>query len=150
MYHCLHIQTPFVQPLIDRLLDIGIFIYEMLASYPPFYDEDPMKTYSKIMAGTIHYPSHFSTDAVSLISKLLQARVSKRLGMLQGGIQDIKQHVWFKRINWDDIYAKRTKAPIIPKIRSDLDTSNFDNTYAGDSQKILPYMDDGSQWDAEF
>ena len=32
---------------------LGILIYEMLASYPPFYDEDPMKTYAKIMHGQV-------------------------------------------------------------------------------------------------
>lgn len=122
----------------------------MLASFPPFFNEDPMKTYAKIMEGNIHYPSHFSTDAVSLISKLLQPRVSKRLGMLAGGANDIKQHPWFKRINFDAIANRTIKAPIVPRIKNDLDTSNFDITYAGDSQKILPYIDDGSRWDAEF
>jgi serine/threonine protein kinase len=39
---------------------VGVFIFEMLASYPPFFDEDPMKTYAKIMHGTISFPSHFS------------------------------------------------------------------------------------------
>lgn len=32
---------------------LGILIYEMLSSYPPFYDEDPMKTYAKIMRAKI-------------------------------------------------------------------------------------------------
>ena len=57
----------------------------MLASYPPFYDEDPMKTYAKIMQGTINFPSHFSKEAVSLIKKLLQHKPTKRLGVVNGG-----------------------------------------------------------------
>eukprot|EP00478_Filoreta_tenera_P002413 GABV01002498.1.p1 GENE.GABV01002498.1~~GABV01002498.1.p1 ORF type:complete len:108 (+),score=30.21 GABV01002498.1:256-579(+) len=40
---------------------LGILIYEMLASYPPFYDEDPMKIYAKIIHGNIQFPKHFST-----------------------------------------------------------------------------------------
>ena len=48
---------------------VGIFVFEMLASYPPFYDEDPMRTYSKIMDGVIQFPAHFSKEALSLIKK---------------------------------------------------------------------------------
>ncbi len=41
---------------------LGILIFEMLASYPPFYDEDPMRTYAKIKAGEVAYPIHFSKE----------------------------------------------------------------------------------------
>lgn len=63
----------------------------MLASYPPFYDEDPMKTYAKIMQGTINFPSHFSKEAVSIIKKLLQHKPTKRLGVVNGGAAEIKK-----------------------------------------------------------
>eukprot|EP00463_Aulacantha_scolymantha_P001639 TRINITY_DN2264_c0_g1_i1.p1 TRINITY_DN2264_c0_g1~~TRINITY_DN2264_c0_g1_i1.p1 ORF type:complete len:80 (-),score=7.83 TRINITY_DN2264_c0_g1_i1:279-518(-) len=62
----------------------------MLASYPPFYDEDPMKTYAKIMHGSITFPSHFSKDAVSLVKKLLHHKHTKRLGVVKGGARLIK------------------------------------------------------------
>ncbi len=50
----------------------------MLASYPPFYDEDPMKTYQKIMRGKVSFPSHFSKRAVNIISALLNTKPTKR------------------------------------------------------------------------
>lgn len=28
---------------------LGVLVYEMLAGYPPFYDEDPLGTYKKIL-----------------------------------------------------------------------------------------------------
>jgi serine/threonine protein kinase len=43
---------------------VGIFIYEMIASFPPFFDEDPMKTYTKIIKGDVNFPSHFSKEAI--------------------------------------------------------------------------------------
>jgi serine/threonine protein kinase len=55
---------------------LGVLVYEMLASYPPFYDEDPMKTYAKIMHGKIKYPSHFSKEAVSIVKKLVGSECS--------------------------------------------------------------------------
>jgi len=127
---------------------LGIFIYEMLASYPPFYDEDPMKTYAKIMQGTINFPSHFSKEAVSLIKKLLQHKPTKRLGVVNGGAAEIKKHPWFKNFDWDALIQRKLKPTIVPKIKNQLDTSNFDDY--PDDVNIEPYQDDGSNWDAEF
>jgi protein kinase X len=60
---------------------LGILIYEMLAGYPPFFDETPFGIYQKIMAGRLEFPKHFSTEARDLIRKLLTADKSKRLGV---------------------------------------------------------------------
>ena len=38
---------------------LGILVYEMLAGYPPFYDENPFGIYQKILAGKIEFPRHF-------------------------------------------------------------------------------------------
>ena len=44
------------------------------AGYPPFYDEDPMGTYQKILHGKLEFASHFSRGARDLVKKLLQVR----------------------------------------------------------------------------
>src|ERR1700753_2877510 len=99
----------------------------MLASYPPFYDEDPMKTYAKIMHGAVNFPSHFSQEAVSLIKKLLQHKASKRLGIIQGGAAAIKEHPWFNGFDWAALYNRQMRPPIIPNIKNAHDLSNFDD-----------------------
>ena len=129
---------------------VGVFIYEMLASYPPFYDEDPMRTYAKIMRGTVSYPSHFSKASVSLINGLLQAKPAKRLGSLKGGVSDIKTHAWFDGFDWSALIERRLTAPIIPKIRSETDLSNFDDYSKTAAPQIQPYENDGTNWDSEF
>ncbi|CAG8656196.1 12636_t:CDS:2, partial [Dentiscutata heterogama] len=50
---------------------LGVLIFEMLAGYPPFYDEDHMRLYEKILAGRIKYPSFFDSDAKDLLKRLL-------------------------------------------------------------------------------
>ena len=42
---------------------LGILIYEMLAGYPPFYDENPFGIYQKILANKIEFPRHFDVNA---------------------------------------------------------------------------------------
>jgi len=127
---------------------LGILIYEMLSSYPPFYDEDPMKTYAKIMQGKIAFPSHFSKDAINLITRLLHHKSTKRLGVTKGGAQNIKEHPWFSGFDWTALIEKRLPAPIVPKIKSPEDTSNFDDY--PDDDKVPPYVDNGTDWDADF
>jgi len=127
---------------------LGIFIYEMLASYPPFFDEDPMKTYAKIMHGRINYPSHFSKESISLVKKLLHPKAIKRLGVVRGGAKLIKKHSWFHGFDWESLVDMTMAAPIVPKIKNDLDISNFD-TYDEDDE-IMFYEDDGTGWADEF
>eukprot|EP00803_Ostreobium_quekettii_P004132 evm.model.scf_1618.4 EVM.evm.TU.scf_1618.4 scf_1618:25626-30433(+) len=105
----------------------GVLIYEMLAGYPPFYDDDPMKTYKKILAGKLEFPSHLSAVAKDLIKKLLQGDLTRRLGNLAGGVSDIKNHAFFKDIDWPRICSKQLRAPIVPLVTSQDDTSNFDD-----------------------
>ncbi|KAI5076604.1 hypothetical protein GOP47_0008669 [Adiantum capillus-veneris] len=105
----------------------GVLIYEMISGYAPFYDNDPMGTYQKILAGKLVFPPHFSRSAKDLIRKLLTADLSKRLGCLKGGADDIKNHSWFANVDWDNVLKKRESPPIRPKVAGPDDTSNFED-----------------------
>eukprot|EP00741_Cyanophora_paradoxa_P010446 tig00000037_g10101.t1 len=106
---------------------LGILIYEMLAGYPPFYDENPFGIYQKILAGKIEYPRHFDSNAKDLIKKLLVPDKSKRLGCLKNAAEDIKKHKWFKDFPFEELYARKLKPPIAIKVAGELDISNFDS-----------------------
>jgi len=105
---------------------LGILIYEMLAGYPPFYDENPFGIYQKILAGKIEFPRHFDPNAKDLVKKLLTADRTKRFGCLKDGAEDIKRHKWFKGVDWVKVYNRKVKPPFIPGFKSLDDTSNFD------------------------
>ncbi|CAG8460003.1 3010_t:CDS:2 [Paraglomus occultum] len=105
---------------------LGVLIFEMLAGYPPFYDEDHMRLYEKILAGRIKYPSSFESNAKDLLKRLLTADLSKRYGNLKGGSEDIKRHKWFHGTDWDKLLRREGRAPYIPQINGDGDASNFD------------------------
>mmetsp|Transcript_48583 Transcript_48583/g.126060 ORF Transcript_48583/g.126060 Transcript_48583/m.126060 type:complete len:338 (-) Transcript_48583:544-1557(-) len=105
---------------------LGILIYEMLAGYPPFYDENPFGIYQKILAGKVEFPRHFDMQAKDLIKKLLQSDRSKRLGNLKNGGEDVKRHKWFKGFDWNGLLNRSIPPPIVPEVRGAGDTRNFD------------------------
>ena len=46
---------------------MGILLFEMLLGIDPFSDEDPVRTYQKIVKGKVHFPKDINKDAKSLI-----------------------------------------------------------------------------------
>jgi protein kinase X len=118
---------------------LGILMYEMLAGYPPFYDEDPLGIYQKILEGKIKFPWHFDRHGKDLIKKLLTADLTKRLGNMKDGAEGIKKHKWFNTINWEKLFRKEIEPPIKPEISNEFDTSNFEkypDSVEGSTQAI--------------
>ncbi|XP_056591368.1 protein kinase, cAMP-dependent, catalytic, beta a isoform X1 [Triplophysa dalaica] len=105
---------------------LGVLIYEMAAGYPPFFADQPIQIYEKIVSGKVRFPSHFSSDLKDLLRNLLQVDLTKRFGNLKNGVNDIKNHRWFASTDWIAIFEKKIDASIIPKCKGPGDTSNFD------------------------
>ncbi|XP_059483886.1 cAMP-dependent protein kinase catalytic subunit PRKX isoform X1 [Neocloeon triangulifer] len=106
---------------------LGVLMYEMLAGYPPFFDDNPFGIYEKILACKLEWPRTLDPIAKDLIKKLLVADRTKRLGNMKNGAEDIKRHRWFKVFDWQDVIGRKLEPPIVPKVDSDGDTSNFDD-----------------------
>nr|CCA19967.1 cAMPdependent protein kinase catalytic subunit putat [Albugo laibachii Nc14] len=105
---------------------LGILIYEMLAGYPPFYDENPFGIYQKILNGKIEFPKHMDSKAKDLIKKLLSHDRTKRLGCLRNGSEDVRKHKYFAKVNWEAVYNKTESPPYVPQISGPGDHQHFD------------------------
>lgn len=118
----------------------GVLIYEMLASFPPFFDDDPIQTYRKIIKGRVKYPRYFSSEAKDLVGNLLKLKPTRRLGVIKGGAQNIRKHPWFKKFNWKALSQHKLTPPIEPKIKDCRDLSNFNrrNETDDDAKPIAP------------
>ncbi len=69
-------------------------------------------------------PNHISKIAKDFILKLLKKNPKRRLGAK--GLEDIKCHPFFgSDMDWNAIAQKRIPAPIKPKLKDEMDTSNF-------------------------
>ena len=45
--------------------------------------------------------------------------IIKFLGNMKNGAEDIKRHRWFKNIDWEDVFYKKIKPPIVPNVSYD-------------------------------
>ncbi|CAO3569872.1 unnamed protein product [Mortierella alpina] len=103
----------------------GIFIFEMLAGYPPFYDDDLFKMCQKIVDGEMRYPKYFDGLAKDLLKKLLVSDLTKRYGNLRDGCHDIRNHAWFEGVDWSMVLRREIAAPFVPDVKWDGDASCF-------------------------
>ena len=106
---------------------LGILIYEMFAGFPPFYDENPVGIYKKILSGRIEFSKVFGKEVKDLVKKFLQADIQKRYGIGGKGIESVKKHRWFRGVDWTLVLRKGIPPPWVPEIRSQDDTHFFDN-----------------------
>ena len=117
---------------------LGILVYEMLVGQPPFVAESQIDTYHKIMRGKYKIPQNFPKGAKDLISKLLCHNAAARLGSYKNGSKDVINHEFFTSIDWTQLEAKRIAVPFVPKLKGELDVSNFDE---------IPNSDDSASWE---
>jgi len=121
---------------------LGVLMYEMIAGYPPFYDENPFKIYQKILVGKFELPRHFDPDCKDLVRKLLEADRTKRYGALRNGAEDIKRHKFFSGYNFSGLLQGTVKFPIIPLVTGEGDTKNFDQyPESAENAKNPPELD---------
>ncbi|RDW59758.1 putative cAMP-dependent protein kinase [Coleophoma cylindrospora] len=107
---------------------LGILIFEMLCGFTPFWDGgSPMKIYENILKGRVKYPPYIHPDAQDLLQRLITSDLTKRLGNLHGGPEDIKRHQWFAEVTWERLAKKDIDAPYVPPVKGGVgDASQFD------------------------
>jgi protein kinase A len=106
---------------------LGILIYEMLCGFPPFYDEDRLKLYKKIIAGKVYWPDHINPVVKNLLKHLITSDLTNRYGNLKGGSVDIKNHLWFAGVVWDKVARLDISPPFIPNVRYEGDAGHFES-----------------------
>ncbi|XP_047332435.1 probable serine/threonine protein kinase IREH1 [Impatiens glandulifera] len=109
---------------------VGVILFELIVGIPPFNAEHPQMIFDNILNRKIPWPNvpeEMSYDAHDLIDRLLTEDPHQRLGAR--GAAEVKQHPFFRDINWDDTLARQKQAAFIPASESALDTSYFTSRY---------------------
>lgn len=125
---------------------LGVLVYEMICGETPFYSDDLVTTYSKIMSHTssLHVPDDIllTDSCLNFINTLLSPE-PVRLGST-GGASEVRAHAWFSTdwveecraanlcdqedenyLDWDWTNLRACPAPFQPKLSSETDTSYF-------------------------
>eukprot|EP01018_Ginkgo_biloba_P002576 Gb_37659 [translate_table: standard] len=95
----------------------------MLQSELPFgsWRDSELDIFAKIAGGQLMLPHHFSPDVVDLLTKLLKVDENVRLGC--EGANSIKNHHWFKGVDWKGILEGYVSVPdeILSRLSSTLE-----------------------------
>jgi len=121
---------------------LGVLIFEMVVGAPPFYADDPMEVYEKILTGTPAMPTFFTRNLSDLIKKLLRSQQAKRLGNTRGGTAAVIKHKWFSSFDWAGLEKMETRAPYKPAIAAKDDIGNFDVFDEGEIPASSDWMPD--------
>ncbi|MED6260586.1 Serine/threonine-protein kinase Sgk1 [Ataeniobius toweri] len=112
----------------DRTVDwwcLGAVLYEMLYGLPPFYSRNTAEMYDNILNKPLQLKPNISNAARHLLEGLLQKDRTKRLGCTEDFIE-IKNHIFFSPINWDELNAKKITPPFNPNVTGPNDLRHFD------------------------
>ena len=90
---------------------LGVLLYEMLVGITPFFTSRKEDIFHNIEFEELKIPEFIQPDTASLLKGLLQKDPRKRLGGGNRDALEIKEHPYFRDVNWDDVYNKRIIPP---------------------------------------
>ncbi|RCV44927.1 hypothetical protein SETIT_9G414100v2 [Setaria italica] len=115
---------------------VGILLFEMLTGKPPFVGGNRDKIQQKIVKEKIKLPTYLSSEVHSLLKGLLHKEAGRRLGSGTGGSDEIKNHKWFKSINWKRLEARQIQPSFRPNVAGKTCIANFDECWTS-----MPVLD---------
>ncbi|OAG24115.1 serine/threonine-protein kinase SCH9 [Alternaria alternata] len=105
---------------------LGVLVFEMCCGWSPFYAEDTQQMYKNIAFGKVRFPRDaLSTEGRNFVKGLLNRNPKHRLGATRDA-EELKAHPFFADIDWDALGKKNVVPPFKPKLKGELDVSNFD------------------------
>nr|KAF6383248.1 protein kinase N2 [Pipistrellus kuhlii] len=117
---------------------LGVLIYEMLVGESPFPGDDEEEVFDSIVNDEVRYPRFLSTEAISIMRRLLRRNPERRLGAGEKDAEDVKKHPFFRLIDWSALMDKKVKPPFVPTIRGREDVSNFDDEFTSEVPILTP------------
>ncbi|XP_060775731.1 serine/threonine-protein kinase N2 isoform X3 [Neoarius graeffei] len=117
---------------------LGVLIFEMLVGESPFPGDDEEEVFDSIVNDEVRYPRFLSTEAISIMRRLLRRNPERRLGAGERDAEEVKKHPFFRNVDWAALLAKKIRPPFIPTIKGREDVSNFDDEFTSEAPILTP------------
>uniref|UniRef100_A0A8C8HJQ1 protein kinase C n=1 Tax=Oncorhynchus tshawytscha TaxID=74940 RepID=A0A8C8HJQ1_ONCTS len=117
---------------------LGVLIFEMLVGESPFPGDDEEEVFDSIVNDEVRYPRFLSTEAISIMRRLLRRNPERRLGAGEKDAEEVKKHPFFRSVDWDGLLAKKVRPEFIPTIKGREDVSNFDDEFTSEVPILTP------------
>ncbi|TKS80079.1 Serine/threonine-protein kinase N2 [Collichthys lucidus] len=117
---------------------LGVLIFEMLVGESPFPGDDEEEVFDSIVNDEVRYPRFLSTEAISIMRRLLRRSPERRLGAGERDAEEVKKHLFFRNMDWNGLLAKKVKPPFVPTIQGSNDVSNFDDEFTSEAPILTP------------
>ncbi|KAG6880075.1 hypothetical protein C0992_006887 [Termitomyces sp. T32_za158] len=132
---------------------LGVLLFEMCCGWSPFYAEDTQQMYKNICFGKIRFPKGvINEDGKQFVKGLLNRNPNHRLGATRDA-NELKEHSFFKSIDWGALALKQVTPPFKPVVESDESTNNFDPEFTsadirnvGIADMVLDEDDPSGNW----
>jgi serine/threonine protein kinase len=87
------------------LWSLGCMIFEFIGNGVPFGEEleDPVQVYKAVLHSQLKFPSFLKES--SLPCQLIKLLLNRNPGA-RGSPMDVKQHAWFRQLDWDALHNK--------------------------------------------
>ncbi|KAL2090342.1 hypothetical protein ACEWY4_015030 [Coilia grayii] len=117
---------------------LGVLIFEMLVGESPFPGDDEEEVFDSIVNDEVRYPRFLSTEAISIMRRLLRRNPERRLGAGEKDAEEVKKHPFFRNVDWNGLLAKKVRPPFVPTIKGREDVSNFDDEFTSEAPILTP------------
>ncbi|KAI9675801.1 MAG: serine/threonine protein kinase psk1 [Trizodia sp. TS-e1964] len=107
----------------------GALAFDLLTGSPPFPGKNHARIQEKILHQKLSLPYFLGPDAKDLMRRLLRKDPSKRLGSSNKDIPLIKNHRFFRKIDWEKLERRELEPPIKPLITDPSLAENFSTEF---------------------
>lgn len=108
---------------------LGVLVFEMVTGVHPFYSRNKEEMYRRILSHTPVLPPYLTKEAKDILQALTCKDPAARLGSGPRGALEVKEHPFFKNVDWDSVLEKRVKPPYAPPRKGSTDTQHFDDEF---------------------